>query len=273
MTQWSEKVGKALAALRTDHPLVHNITNYVSMDVAANVLLAVGASPAMVHSSEEVEAFADLSAALVVNIGTLSPDWVAAMKLAARRMGDAGKPWVLDPVGVGATPYRTAISASLLALKPSVIRANASEIAALAGAQAARVKGVDSLAASGAVLGPARALAAATGAVVLVSGEVDYVTDGARTIAIAGGDALMPKVTALGCSLSATVAAFCAVVDPFDAAVSAAAVFAVAGRQAGRKAKGPASFRTAFIDALWQLTPEGLADAADVTVAGSASAP
>jgi hydroxyethylthiazole kinase len=264
MTQRANDVGKALAALRADRPLVHNITNYVSMDVAANVLLALGASPAMVHSSEEVEAFADLSASLVVNIGTLSPDWVAAMRLAARRMCDAGKPWVLDPVGVGATAYRTGVATSLLALKPAVIRANASEIAALAGAQA-RGKGVDSLAASRDVLEPARALAAATGAVVVVSGEVDYVTDGTSIVAVFGGHPLMPAVTALGCSLSATMAAFAAVAAPFDAAVAAAAVFAVAGRQAGDSAQGPASFRTGFIDALWRLTPQTVAESAELT--------
>jgi hydroxyethylthiazole kinase len=267
MEDLAKSAAEALSSLRERRPLVQNITNYVSMDVAANLLLALGASPAMVHSSEEVEDFADISNALVVNIGTLSPAWVASMKLAAHRFKEAGKPWVLDPVGVGATAYRTTTAAALTRIGPTVIRGNASEIAALAGASAARVKGVDSTAASADALAPAKALAAASRAVVVVSGEVDYATDGHHVVSVRGGDALMPLVTALGCSLSASVAAFAAVAEnPLRASVAALAVFAVAGRRAAAQAQGPATFRTAFIDAIHRLTPASLATEAEIAL-------
>src|SRR5450631_3261652 len=136
----------ALEDLRARRPLVHNITNYVAMTLSANVLLALGASPAMVHAEEEVEDFVAIADALVVNIGTLSPSWVAAMRLAIARATALGKPWVLDPVGCGATPYRTKVAVELAALKPSVIRGNASEILSLADQAGQAGKGVDSLA-------------------------------------------------------------------------------------------------------------------------------
>ena len=145
-------VAAALDDLRAKRPLVHNITNYVSMSVAANVLLALGASPAMVHAREEVEDFVAISNALAVNIGTLSPPWVEAMKRAAKKAVTTAKPWVLDPVGCGATPYRTETSAELATLKPTIIRGNASEIMSLAGAAGSGGRGVDSTAGSDAAL-------------------------------------------------------------------------------------------------------------------------
>ncbi len=139
-----DAVFSALEDLRARRPLVHNITNYVAMSVSANVLLALGASPAMVHAAEEVEDFVAISDALAVNIGTLSPPWVAAMRAAVMRARALGKPWVLDPVGCGATAYRTQIAAELAALAPAVIRGNASEILSLSGQVGAAGKGVDS---------------------------------------------------------------------------------------------------------------------------------
>ena len=133
----------SLAAVRRGAPLVHSITNYVSMDITANALLALGASPAMVHAVEEVEDFVSIASALVVNIGTLSPAWVAAMERAADRARERGKPWVLDPVGAGATPYRTGVARGLARRGPTVIRGNASEILALGGGVEG-TRGVDS---------------------------------------------------------------------------------------------------------------------------------
>src|SRR5882672_6040062 len=185
-------VASALEALRARRPLVHNITNYVAMTVSANVLLALGASPAMVHAQEEVEDFVAISDALVVNIETLSPPWVAAMRRAVQAANEAGKPWVLDPVGCGATPYRTGTAAELAGLRPAIIRGNASEIMSLAGAAGAGGKGVDSTVRSDAALAAATALARKTGAVVAVTGETDYATDGAEVIEVHGGDPLMP---------------------------------------------------------------------------------
>lgn len=128
----ADQIWRLLSAIRERRPLVHNITNFVVMNNSANALLALGASPAMVHSSDEVEDFVALSQALVVNIGTLYSEQIAAGKLAAIRAKAAGIPWVFDPVGAGATPYRQAAAVALARLGPSVIRGNGSEILALA---------------------------------------------------------------------------------------------------------------------------------------------
>ena len=250
-----------LAALRAKAPLVHNITNYVAMDISANVLLAIGASPAMVHAIEEVEEFVSFSSALVVNIGTLSPSWIDAMVKAARRARERSIPWVLDPVGAGATALRNEAVARLIAEKPTLIRGNASEILAVAGAAGAAGKGVDSGNSSDEARAPAIALARATGAVVIVSGAVDVITDGQRVAALANGDVLMTRVTAVGCALSAVVAGFAAAVkDPFEAGVAATAVYGVAGELAAATAAGgPATFRSNFLDLLARLDGDTVA--------------
>ena len=239
--------------LRHERPLVHNITNFVVMPLSANVLLALGASPAMVHAVEEVEDFVSISASLVVNIGTLSPPWVDAMKLAAARAVALRKPWVLDPVGCGATPYRTRVAVELSQLKPAVIRGNASEILSLAGAAAAGGKGVDSTADSDAAVSSAAALAKRTGAVVAVTGAIDYATDGERVVAVEGGAELMTLSTGLGCALSATVAAFTAVAPPLEATSAALAVFGAAGKVAARSCKGPGKLPEELCDVLYAM--------------------
>jgi hydroxyethylthiazole kinase len=242
---------RALAALRKKRPLVHNIANYVSMDVAANALLAIGASPAMVHASEEVAEFAALSDAVVINIGTLSTPWVEAMALAARAARTKPIPWVLDPVGAGATGFRNRTVAALVDERPAVIRGNASEILAVAGAAGAKPKGVDSANTPEEAAAVADALAKRLSCTVVASGAIDLITDGKRTLRLANGDPMMTKVTALGCALSAIVGAFAAVErDPFVAASCAAAIYGVCGELAAKKAEGPGSFRVAFIDML-----------------------
>ncbi|MFT7390447.1 MAG: hydroxyethylthiazole kinase [Paracoccaceae bacterium] len=247
-----------LTHMRGAAPLVHNFANYVSMNVMANVLLAAGASPAMIHAREEAAEFAAIAQALSVNIGTLSPAWVEAMQDAARVMTAAGKPWVLDPVAVGATAYRRAVGADLLALSPSIIRGNASEIMALAGASAAG-KGADAADEVAAAESAARGLASATGAVVAVTGPVDFVTDGDAAWRVSNGDPMMPKVTALGCSLSALVAAFAVGQDPLAATVAALAFYGLAGERAAVGAQGPGSFAVRFVDQLHAITPADLA--------------
>ena len=250
--------GDRLAAMREAAPLVQNITNYVAMNVMANVLLAAGASPAMVHAREEAAEFAAIAGALTVNIGTLSPDWVSSMKAAAEAANQAGKPWVLDPVACGATAFRRETAAALVALRPAVIRGNASEILALAAAGGAG-KGVDSGDEVAAAEAAARALAGATGGVVAVTGPVDFVTDGARAARVANGDPLMPRVTALGCSLTGVVGAFVAAADdPFEATVAAIAYYGLAGERAAAEATGPGSFAVAFIDHLAAVGPAAL---------------
>jgi hydroxyethylthiazole kinase len=259
----------ALADLRAQRPLVHNITNYVGMTISANVLLALGASPAMVHAVEEAEDFMAISSSLVINIGTLSPRWVEAMKLAAKKAVSQGKPWVLDPVGCGATRYRTTTSVELSKLKPAVIRGNASEIMSLAGAAGAGGKGVDSTASSDAAIEAATALARNTGAVVAITGKTDYATDGTTTIAVEGSDVMLTLSTAMGCSLSATTAAFAAVREPLAAAVSALAVFGAAGAEAASRVKGPGYIPAELCDALYRMDAALLARRAEIRTAKS----
>jgi hydroxyethylthiazole kinase len=243
----------ALADLRERRPLVQNITNYVAMTFSANVLLALGASPAMVHAAEEVEDFTAISSGLGINIGTLSPRWVEAMTLSAEQAVKLGKPWVLDPVGCGATPYRTEVSVELSKRRPTIIRGNASEILSLAGAAGAGGKGVDSTASSDAAVDAATALAKKTGAVVGVTGKTDYATDGKTLVAIESGDALMTLSTATGCSLSATVASFATVREPLAATAYGLAVFGAAGAEAASKVKGPGFMPQEICDALYRM--------------------
>jgi hydroxyethylthiazole kinase len=246
-------VWAALHAVRRTGPLVHNLTNYVAMDLSANVLLAAGASPAMVHAREEAAEFAGIAGAVVVNIGTLSPEWVASMLDAAGVARDRGTPWVLDPVAAGATSYRTKTAADLMALRPTVVRGNASEILALAGT-AGGGKGVDSTDASSDAADAAADLARRSGAVVAVTGEVDVVTDGRRSVHVFGGDPLMARVTAMGCAASALTGAFAAVVDDaFVATAAALAVFGLAGARAAAGAAGPGTLRWRLLDELHTL--------------------
>lgn len=243
----------ALERLRQAGPLVHCITNYVAMDVTANALLAIGASPAMVHAGDEVEEFVSISSALVVNIGTLSAPWVAAMERAADRAVALGKPWVLDPVGTGATAYRTRTARDLSGRRPSVIRGNASEILSLAG-EVGGTKGVDSTRGADEASGVARELARGLGCVVAVTGATDYVTDGTRTLAVEHGHPMMTRVTALGCALTGITGAFLAVEpEPLLASAYALALFGLAGELAASGAIGPGTLRVRLMDALHVL--------------------
>ena len=265
------------AALRRDAPLVQCLTNFVSMNYAANVLLAAGASPAMVHAAEEAPEFSRISGAVVINIGTLSQPWLDSMLLTAQAASQASVPWVLDPVAHHATAFRRDAVRRLLALKPAIIRGNASEIIALAGGASAG-RGVDAGDPVAQAEQSARELALAQETVVAVTGEVDYVTDGHRAVRIAGGDALMPRVTATGCALTALTGAFAAVAGQvansmgsrqapraagsrhaaYAAAVAALSCFAIAGRRAGALADRPGSFAWRFLDALAALRPDDL---------------
>lgn len=244
---------EALAAMRAATPLVQCITNYVAMNVAANTLLAAGASPAMLHAAEEAGEFAALADALTINIGTLSPAWVEGMIAAIHGAKAASRPWVLDPVTLQASAYRCGVVAQLIDLSPTIVRGNASEILALAG-DPARGRDADATDTVASAESGARTFATQRGSVVAVTGAVDFVTDGARSVPILGGSALMPQVTALGCALTCPVGAFAAAVsDPFDATVGALASFAAAGEMAAEKAEGPGSFGWRFQDALVAL--------------------
>lgn len=247
------EVAEDLAALRREAPLTHCITNLVADNFTANVLLAVGASPAMVIAREEAAGFAAIAHALLVNVGTITAPDALAMQLAAAAARAAGKPWVLDPVGAGALPYRTGVVAELLKHRPSIVRGNASEILAVAGT-AGGGKGVESTAGSTEALPRARELATRLGAVVAVSGATDYVTDGSEVVTIPGGHLLATRVTATGCALGAVMAALAGVVkSPLRAAVAASVLFKVAAERAARSTRLPGSFAVAFLDQLAQV--------------------
>lgn len=247
-------IWRDIERIRAAAPLVHNITNFVVMNTTANAMLALGASPVMAHAAEEVADMAAAAAALVVNIGTLSPAWVHSMRLAMRSAARAGRPIVFDPVGAGATAYRTESCCRLIEeTPPSIIRGNASEIRALAGASSA-TKGVDSADGSETALDSARFLAG-RGACVVVSGAVDLVVSAGRVTLIANGHAMMPRITGLGCTATALIGAFAAVNPSLpDAAAHAMALMGIAGELAAAESPGPGTFQVKFLDALYGVT-------------------
>jgi hydroxyethylthiazole kinase len=251
--------------LRDRKPLVHQITNYVVMNETANATLALGALPVMSHAREEVEQMASVAGALVINIGTLSPAWVEAMLLAGRAANSAGVPVVLDPVGAGATDYRTE-TANRIAREVdlAVVRGNAAEVATLAGRRA-EIRGVESIAAGDPPAELARAAAQALGCVAAVTGPVDHVSDGERVLAVANGHELLGSVSGTGCMSTAITGCFLAVREPFEAAVEALAAFGVAGEEAARDARGPGTFHANLYDALAALDPATLDGRARVT--------
>ncbi|WP_091113287.1 hydroxyethylthiazole kinase [Geodermatophilus dictyosporus] len=244
----------ARQALPGAAPLVHCLTNTVVQTLTANALLAVGAAPAMVDEPAEAEGFAAVASAVLVNVGTVNRRTAEAMRLAARSAAAAGTPWVLDPVAVGGLAFRTELADELLGSRPAVVRGNASEVMALAGAGAGG-RGVDSTAAADDALDAAVALAGRTGGVVAVSGAVDVVTDGSRTVRVGGGSPLLTRTTGAGCALGALVAAYVAVAgDPLTGAVAAHAHVALAAEAAAAVAAGPGTFAPLWLDALDALT-------------------
>jgi len=252
--------GTTLRTLRGQKPLVQQITNYVVMNETANATLALGALPVMAHAVEEVEEMAGLASALVLNIGTLSHAWVDAMLLAGGAATRRRIPVVLDPVGAGATRYRTETALRLLEqVGVTVVRGNAGEIATLAGEQA-EVRGVESMGASLEAAELARAAAQRLGTIASVTGRIDHVSDGERALAVANGHELLTTVTGTGCMSSALTGCFLAAKpdEPLEAAAEALAAFGVAAEEAARRAEGPGSFHAALYDALAALDPDTL---------------
>jgi len=250
----AEDVWQDIERVRNDAPLVHNITNYVVMNNTANALLAIGASPVMAHALEEVEEMVNISSSLVVNIGTLSVPWVESMFRAAAAARERGVRIVFDPVGVGATKFRTDTGREFLEqFRPTVIRGNSSEIMALV-KEDIPTKGVDSRHGSEAAIEAAIFLNKEYGSVVSISGEIDRIVTSDRIIAISNGDPMMPQVTGLGCTASALTGAFIAFdASPFEGAAAAMAVMGIAGEMAAAKAGGPGSFQVEFLDALYRI--------------------
>jgi hydroxyethylthiazole kinase len=259
--------GATLGLIRERKPLVHNITNYVVMNETANAILALGALPVMAHAQDEVREMVGLAGALVLNIGTLSEHWIEAMLLAGTAANEQGVPVVLDPVGVGATAYRTATAQRILAaIDVTVLRGNAGEVATLVGIEA-EVRGVESVGATGDSAELAREAARTLGLVASVTGPVDHVSDGERTAAVANGHPLLAAITGTGCMSTAMTGCFLAGKDDrFEAAVEALVAFGVAGEVAAVDAKGPGSFHVNLYDALAGLDPATLSERAKVDV-------
>lgn len=253
----TEYLIRDLNLIRKQSPLIHNITNYVVMNNTANALLAIGASPVMAHSVDEVAEMASIASSLVINIGTLEASWVEAMLIAGKTALEKSTPIVFDPVGAGATTYRSKVCKQLIAeCKPSIIRGNASEIIALLDTQA-QTKGVDSTNSSDAALDSAKALAIQTKAVVVISGETDYITDGIATETVKNGNPMMAKVTGMGCTATAIVAAFAAVnKNLIEAATHAMSVMGISGEIAAAISNGNGSLQVNFLDMLFNLDEE-----------------
>jgi hydroxyethylthiazole kinase len=258
--------GATLSTLRERKPLVHQITNYVVMNETANATLALGALPVMAHAREEVEEMVGLASALVLNIGTLSPPWVAAMLAAGRAASERGIPIVLDPVGAGATAYRTDTAQRILTeVAVTVLRGNAGEVATLVGVDA-EVRGVESIAAGSDPAELAATAARAFGCVASVTGPIDHVSDGTTSLSVANGHELLASVTGTGCMASALTGCFLAAKPepPVEAAAEALAAFGVAAEEAARDAKGPGSFHVGLYDALAALDPQTLDERARI---------
>lgn len=249
-----------LARLHAQNPLIHCITNDVVQNFTANVLLAIGAAPAMVLAKEEVADFVPVANSLLINIGTIHAESAKSMLLAAQTAYQSATPWVLDPVAIGPVlTYRTQITQQLLVFKPRVIRGNASEILALAGEKSLS-KGPDSQDSTESALAVAIQLAQKYQTVIAVTGEVDYVTDGKTTYAITGGDVALTRVTGAGCALSAMVAAFIgSSPDTLLATASACFMMSHAGELAD-KSRGMGSFAVSLLDHLSLMNASQLQD-------------
>jgi hydroxyethylthiazole kinase len=249
------KAEEVLRRLGDEHPLVHHITNYVSVSLVANVTLSTGALPVMAHAREEVGEMTSLASALVLNIGTLDPGQVESMLLAGSKANQRGILVILDPVGAGATSLRTKTAERLLSeLEISVVCGNAGEVATLAGLSA-EVRGVESL--SGDAKEAAGQAARALGITVAATGETDYVSDGKRTLAVENGHPLLGRVVGSGCASTAVVGCFAAAGggDP-ETVAEALAFFGRAGEIAAEEAGGPGTFEPRLLDAIVELTAE-----------------
>ena len=250
---WLDKV-------RAQRPLVHNITNLVVTNIAANALLAIGASPVMAYARQEVGDMARIAASLALNMGTLDEAVVEAMWIAGRAADEAGVPVVFDPVGVGATPYRNQVAEAILRdMKLAVLRGNAGEISVLLGAGGA-VKGVDSAGAGSGLTQAMQRHARASGRVVIATGAIDYVADGERLWALKNGHPLLAAITGSGCMATAILGAFVGAAGRHasaatyaQACVAALTCYNVAGEIAAGQAHGPGTFQAALFDALYHL--------------------
>ena len=255
-----QQLSDAFVTLRSKRPLVHHITNYVTVNDCANITICIGAAPVMADAPEEVAEMVSMSGSLVLNIGTLNERQVESMLMAGRKANDRGIPVVLDPVGAGATRYRTETAHRLMdQLDVAIIKGNAGEIGVMAGTGGI-VRGVDSGGATGDPLVIVRELASSSGSVVIMSGATDIVSDGNRTYLVDNGHEMMGKISGTGCMATSIVAAFAAISkDLTIGSVAALASFGIAGENASVKASSPYSFKVALFDETYSLTPDVVA--------------
>lgn len=244
-----------LLVLRSQSPLVYNLTNTVAASFTANALLALGASPIMSNAIKEADELCDASASLVLNIGTLDDNQLHLMRYAGQRMHTLKRPIILDPVGAGATTYRTDAAQELIRIcHPTIIRGNANEISSLVNPSLCSSHGVDATISSSAAVESAKTLSLQTNAIVVISGQSDYITDGHITEVVTGGTVLQTRITAMGCTATAITAAFAAIQpDPMRACVDAMQVMSLAAERAQERTQGPGTLAAAFIDELYLL--------------------
>lgn len=256
-----------LSALRSKRPLILNLTNNVVQSITANMLLAIGGVPVMLTHRDEIrDLLRSCADGMLINVGTLNEAQAETMKTAVQDAAANGIPWVLDPVAVGLLNFRTQVCGELLGTPPAMIRGNASEIIALAGAQGALCRGVESSADSASALPAAQALANQTGAAVLVTGQTDYITNGSHTLTCTNGHEIMTRVTGVGCAMGALCAACVACADSaFDAAIATAAILGLAGERAAAHYPSPGTFAAGLLDELDTLTPDTLQKYAKLT--------
>ena len=265
-TEIQASLRDAVTAVKADNPMAASITNTVTIELVANAQLAVGGSAAMVYLPDEGEGMAAAGDAMYINMGTLLPVYEETLPRTVKALRDAGKPWVLDPVGIGLGALRLKLLQSFKDYKPAVIRGNASEIIALANLwelleepQTAGVRGVDATDSVDDAQEAAVALAQWTGGAVAVSGPIDLVTDGQQTARIRGGSKFLPLITGGGCSLGGVTAIYLTRSTPFIAALAGTIVYDLAGARAEKGAAGPASFQTRFIDELYRANAAEIA--------------
>lgn len=258
----------ALNDLQMKKPLVHHMTNAVTINDCANITLCIGAAPVMAEAPEEVAEMVAMAGALVLNIGTLSKAQISSMLIAGKVANDLGVPVVLDPVGAGATLFRTESARRLLyELQIAVVKGNAGEIGLLAGA-AGRVRGVDSVGLDGDPIAVCKTLAEVYSCTVAMSGQTDIVTDGGeRVVLVDNGDPLMGLVSGTGCMVASLAGAFAAGShDMVSSTAAALAAFGLAGERAAERASGPSSFKVALFDEVAALTPSLLSAGAKIRI-------
>ena len=258
-----EKIFANLSAVKEKSPLIHHITNYVTSNDCANIVLAIGGSPVMADDLEEVAEMVGFASALVLNIGTLNPRTIESMLVAGLRAKELGVPVILDPVGVGATKLRTNTAEKLIReLKPEVIRGNMSEIMVLAGQNVA-IKGVDSIADEQGSSIIAKRLAANLSCVIAITGKTDVVSDGRQVCLLNNGHRILADVTGTGCMTTSLVGTFCGVTkDYFTASIAGIIGMGIAGEIAQASLhhrEGIGTFRARLLDSIYNLTPEILA--------------